>query len=462
MNNVYTYRHRLGRGMGALLAAMLLLAGCDWFEETPEIRPRVTLFEPQICTSSGGQAEPFSGDLFARVAAPQTPKPASGVVINEAVYGTCLMRLTNAAAEPPAGFVRSDYARRQAFNADGSRMIVVAEDGAWHLYDPRVPEYITQLPGFRGAAEPHWDPLNPNLISFLPEAGLQLQVHELNIQTQQAAVAGDLGQRILALWPTAVQMGTGAEGSPSADGRYWAFQISDSTAQGLGIVVWDKQSDTLVSSLAIDALPDHVSMSPGGRHVVVSWAFRTALYTPQLTYVRDLLDSSEHSDLAIGSDGEDYYVSIDYASEEGDIFMVNLNTGVRTALLSTYIARKSTTVHVSGKAYGAPGWVVVSTYDDSGDDPEWFYQRIWLMQMTADPVVYPLAFHQSRIAPGGGEDNYWAEPQATINRAGDRLIFNSNWNSSDVRDVDVYSIDIPLIESVAARRWDNDVSTASR
>lgn len=434
-----------------VLLAALVVSGCESESASPfRYLPTVSLFEPQICAASASRPTPVSGDVFARAAAPQTSKPRVGDSINEAAYGLCLMRLTDGKAQPPSGYVRSDYSRRQAFNADGSRMLVVAENGAWHLYDPRVPAYTRQLSGFSGAVEPHWDIDDPDLVSYLPDTGRSMTVNELNIQTEQGKLLGDLSERLRSVWPTAVRMSTGAEGSPSADGRYWAFQINDADSQGLAIVVWDKQTDTIISSLDIDEAPDHLSMSPSGRYVVVSWNDRTVAYSNQFLEPRLLLDSSEHSDLAIGIDGDDYYVSIDYASDGGDLFMVNLDTGVRTGLMSSYISRKATTVHVSGKAFDKPGWVVVSAYDRNEGDPEWFYQRIWLMEMKENPRAYPLAFHQSRIVPSSGADNYWAEPQASINRAGNTVIFNSNWNNSDVRDVDVYSVVIPPIDSMVA------------
>jgi len=443
-----------------VLLAALVISGCESESALgsasaypSRYSPTVSLFEPQLCAASASRPAPVSGEVFTRAAAPQASKPRVGVSINEAAYGLCLMRLTDGKAQPPSGYVRSDYSRRQAFNADGSSMLVVAENGTWHLYDPRVPAYTRQLSGFLGAVEPHWDIEYPNLISYLPDTGRSLTVNELNLQTEQGKTLGDLGERLRSVWPTVVRMSTGAEGSPSADGRYWAFQINDANLQGLAIVVWDKQTDTIISSLDVDEAPDHLSMSPSGRYVVVSWDDRTVAYSNQFLEPRLLLDSSEHSDLAIGSDGDDYYVSIDYASDGGDLFMVNLDTGVRTVLMSSYISRKATTVHVSGKAFDKPGWVVVSTYDRNEGDPEWFYQRIWLMEMKANPKAYPLAFHQSRMVPSSGEDNYWAEPQASINRAGNRVVFNSNWNNSDVRDVDVYSVVIPPIDTMVADQY---------
>ena len=46
-----------------------------------------------------------------------------------------MVRATDHAVEPPSGFARNDYSRRQAFNANNTRVLVYSLNGAWHLYD---------------------------------------------------------------------------------------------------------------------------------------------------------------------------------------------------------------------------------------------------------------------------------------------------------------------------------------
>ena len=439
---------RVYKGLGTAVSAVgILLSGCNFSASLSGSQASVTLFSPSVCAGGAVQSGSVGGFVFVQSQVPQAERPPQGTSINEAGYSLCLTRLTDAQSEPPAGFARTDYSRRQSFNADGSRMLVVAQDGAWHLYDPRVPVHVQQLTSLAGPAEPQWDPVNPDVLWYLPDAGKQLQLHELDVATSQLTLSWNFAQRLQSLWPSAAQMNTGAEGSPSADARYWAFQVSDVSGQGLGVFVWDRLNDVIVSSLSIDSLPDHLSMSPSGNHVVVSWRDQTLSYDRQLGNPRRLLDGSEHSDLAIGEDGHDYYVAIDYAYDDGDLFMTNLDTGVRTPLVPTYIDGHATTLHVSGKAYNKPGWVVVSTYDNSGEDPQWLYQRIWLVQLRADPVIYPLAYHQSRLNTVDSIDNYWAEPHASVNPDLTRVVFNSNWHSADVTGVDVYVLDVPSIDT---------------
>lgn len=62
--------------------------------------------------------------------------------------------------------------------------------------------------------------------------------------------------------------------------------------------------------------------------------------------------------------------------------------------------------------------------------------------------VQRIAHHHSRRyspqTPDGDQSVYWAEPHATVNRAGTKVIWGSNWrkNMDDVRSVDVYLCDI--------------------
>lgn len=80
--------------------------------------------------------------------------------------------------------------------------------------------------------------------------------------------------------------------------------------------------------------------------------------------------------------------------------------------------RSATALHVSGKAFARPGWVMA-------------------VQLKASPTVYTLAHH--RTASNG----YWTEPVASVNRDFTRVVFNSNWSSGSDTDVDAYVVEIP-------------------
>ena len=177
-------------------------------------------------------------------------------------------------------------------------------------------------------------------------------------------------------------------------------------------------------------------MSPSGNYCVVSSGGGTVAYARDLAgSPRPLLPTSEHSDIAIDANGDDVYVSIDFPGN-GEVFMINLRSGVRTALVPTYLGGGSfTALHVSGKGFRRPGWALVSTY--SGGGPQrWYHHKVFAVQLKADPVVYTLAHHRA-VVP-----EYFAEPHASVNRDFTKVLFNSNWGSGNV-DVDAYLIDLP-------------------
>ncbi|MCM5680340.1 hypothetical protein M8A51_12450 [Schlegelella sp. S2-27] len=373
---------------------------------------------------------------------PALARPGKGEALLDPVHGSCVVRVTAHDQEPPKGFARNDYSRRQAFNADDTRLLVVAQDGYWHLYDARTLKHLKVLSGPAGDAEPQWHPTDPALLYYLPTNGVGMRLHELNVKTGHSRVVADFGTRLRALWPRAQSAWTRSEGSPSADGRYWAFQVDDDRWQGLGLFTYDLIEDKILATYDFAAhgkvRADHLSMSPSGRHVVVSWNDGPTAFTRELTQPRVLQRVGEHSDIALTADGDDAYVAIDYKANDGALFMLNLRTGQRTDLFPTYVAGTATALHVSGKAYRRPGWVLVSTYADYGKaGQQWLHRRLFAVELKAKPRIVHLAHHHSRYA------KYWTEPHASANRDFTRLMFNSNWGTASETDVDAYMVLVP-------------------
>ena len=425
---------------------------------------RATSASQDICAPVLSRNLPLKkGQETAQV--PDRSIPATGVAAQEPVYNTCQVRVThngqNSASEKRH---RSDYSRRQAFNADSSKFLMYASDGYWHLYDAHTAKYEKVLNGPAGDAEPQWHPTNPNILYFVPNNGLGMTINELNVASDQRRVVGDLGARLKSFWPNAATAWTKSEGAPSKDGRYWCLMVDNTDWQGVGVVTWDMKEDRIIGHMNLDSRPDHVSMSPSGNYCVVSWAYNgmgTRAYTRDFTsphnpavssqpYVQ-LHTESEHSDLALNKQGEDVYVAVDYQSSTGDVFMVNLKSGKRTSLFPTYGAGTATALHISGKAYDNPGWVLVSTYaEHNASNPsasirntslqQWFHRKVFAVSLEANPQIRPLAHADSTARSEWAEDAYWAEPQATVNRDFTRVLFNTNLNSPQLKDIETYMI----------------------
>ena len=373
---------------------------------------------------------------------PNFSRPAKGVAFFDPGYGTCLIRATDHRAEPPQGFARNDYARRQPFNADNSAFFVYAFDGFWHLYDSNF-TWVKQLPDLAGDAEPQWHPSNPDLLYYLPNFGTGMKIFELNVQTNAIRTAADLAPALTARWPNAAIAWTRSEGAPSADLRYWALMVEDAQFNTLGFVVWDMQEQRVVSFFDASERPDYISMSPTGNYVLVAWLNRIVVFNRDFSNRRDLPARIEHADIALGANGNDIYVAIDYNASGGPLVMFDLVTGERTELEPTYIAGSVTSVHFSGKGYGRPGWVLVSTYARERGSQQWLHEKIFAMELKANPRIVQLAHHHSLLNGVNTNLDYFREPHAAVSRDWTRVLFSSNWGNVNEVDIDAYMVRIP-------------------
>jgi hypothetical protein len=119
--------------------------------------------------------------------------------------------------------------------------------------------------------------------------------------------------------------------------------------------------------------------------------------------------------------------------------MIDLETGARTSLVPTWIGGTVTSLHISGKAFNKPGWILISTYSHSGS-LKWAHERVIAVQMKASPRVVSLVHHRTYI------NGYWTQPHATMSRDFSRVLYNSNWGSTSSMDVDAYLVKLsPLM-----------------
>lgn len=403
--------------------------------------------EGGICASAySGGFTPVTGQAVAL--SPTTPRPAKGTSFIDPAFRTCVVRATNHAAEPPVGFARNDYSRRQAFNADGSRFIAYALDGAWHLYDAQTLAHLRILEGPAGDAEPQWHPTNPRRLYYVPLNG-GMQLLELDVESNQTTVATSFVGKLP--WANVTRVWTKSEGSPSADGRYWCFQAETDSFQIRGVFTYDLQTGTVLGTHPLSERPDHVSMSASGRWCVISGEeypntpnsnFNVVAWNRTFSQSRLLHGNSEHSDLALDANGNDAFVFVDYQSNSGDLVSVNLDSGARTTLFPTYIDGTATAYHVSGKNFAAPGWVLVSTYNNYGGPEKWLHRRIFAVELAASPRILNIAHHHSEYC-GNGDTPYFTEPHASVSRDFRRVLFSSNWGGAPCDNIDAYMVVLP-------------------
>ena len=126
---------RVASGVGTLLAAVSIwVVGCGGLSA-------------EAGAARGGGGSPVDGlypsgfrlKALAADAMPAVAEPATKSIglanpsFVDPVYGTRVYKVTDASDFAGASFVRHDYSRRQAFNADNTRFLGSTSDGYWLL-----------------------------------------------------------------------------------------------------------------------------------------------------------------------------------------------------------------------------------------------------------------------------------------------------------------------------------------
>jgi hypothetical protein len=387
-------------------------------------------------------------------------KPAVGVPFIDPVFKTKVTRISDAQALSKPG-VFPYYSKRQAWNCDESLLIVLSDDGGSLLFDGSSYKFVKPLDDV-GGEDVFWDRANPSLILFNP--GHELWAYD--VRTDEKYLVFDFAGYEFA--------NTCGEGNLSRDGAWYAV-VASTYNETTGEV---RREKLMVVALTLDGgeiggriaatldLPDSlgdfdwVSVSPSGEYIVVDYAdTETGRFHGVEVYDRSFNPlwqkplGAGHSDLGIDANGDEVLVMDVYDSESNqtDYVKYRLADGSATKLLTV---DWSFYQHFSLRAFGLPGWVLVSTFDGPGrlsDGPtDWlpFEDEVFFLKLDGSGEVKGVAHHHScrysEATPDADNSVYWAEPHASASANGDRVVFASNWREGldKVESVETYVADL--------------------
>lgn len=364
-------------------------------------------------------------------------KPALGKRYRDPAYRTRIRRVTSAEG---TRFDRNTYSRRQAENSRGSLFMTYHGEAEYRIYNRRTLK-LKRILDIHPDAEPQWHPTHRNVIRHIAGSNSSvgdLRLYQTNVRNGRTKVIADLTERIQRVWPDARYLADRAEGSPSADGTNYAWIVFDASERQLGIVSYDLKADNVLGAVPMRAghTVDWVSASVTGAYMAAGYDDGTYVYDADLTNLRRLTLTGEHSDLALNADGRDAYVYIDFSAgpDAGWLVSIDLDTLERARIFDVY-DDANTSVHISGKGYDRPGWVVVSTYNCK-EPGAWTCEKVMAVEMVDGGRVLNLA-HTYNCG-----DEYWTEPHAVVNRSFTRVYFNSDGGSCGT-DAEVYLLRVP-------------------
>jgi len=225
-------------------------------------------------------------------------------------------------------------------------------------------------------------------------------------------------------------------------------------------IVYDLQTDTMLATRDLRAWSvdereaDSVTMSPLGNYFLVfmdkfydygqlgtdAHPCGLMIYDRNLQNGRGLLRIVGHSDAAL--DAQEHEVLVYQDIDTDNISMLDLETGVITPLWPIDFSQTAIGLHISGRAFQRPGWVVVSTHDGNPASYTWMDDSVFAIQLKQGGSVVRLA-HTHSLVDENMEHDYWAEPQASANQDMTRILFTSNWGRSGTGEVEMYMLELP-------------------
>lgn len=382
-------------------------------------------------------------------------EPAARIPFRDAVFGSCVVRVTDRFSDispgDPSKGMMNEYSRVQSFNADGSRILVRGIEATWYLYDAQTLLPLSELPI---EVEPRWSPTDPNLIYYTNETRLMSYDIQSRAQVTVHEFASDLpGQRLSAVW-------TPYEGSPSADGRYWGLMAEDEDWLTTTYLIYDLQADKVIATRDIQSWPaeareiDAVTISPLGDYFLAYMdtyceacqlgtdadPCGLMVYDRELKNGRGVLRIIGHTDLALDAGGREVMIYQDIDTDH--ISLLDLGSGTITALFPIDFSHAPLGFHFSGGAYHLPGWAVVSTYAGARPSATWMDDQVFAIELKAGGRIVRLA-HTHSVYDENIEQDYWAEPHASVNRDLTRILFTSNWGRTGTEEVEMFMIQLP-------------------
>jgi hypothetical protein len=383
---------------------------------------------------------------------PELPEPEPRMPFRDPEFGTCIVRVTDRSKDilnpgDPSSGLKNEYARVQSFNADGSLVLIRSIEAFWYVYAVHSFVPLGEIPA---VDEPRWDAEDPNLLYYTD--GTTLMSYDLRAgRTEMIRDFADEfpGFDLAAVW-------TRYEGSPSYSTRFWGLLAVDLEWNPVAFLIYDMQTD----SCEIREIPpgysiDNVTISPLGNYFLASFdAFcehghlgRDAdpcgfmVYNRGLENGRGLLRIIGHYDALLDANGREVILYQDIDTDT--ISMLDLETGVVIPLVTIDFSHTALGFHFSGRASDVPGWGLVSTYNGGHpSDFTWMDDVLFAIELKQNGRIIRLA-HTHSVYDERIEQDYWAEPHATVNQNFTRILFTSNWGRSGTEEVDMYMIVLP-------------------
>jgi hypothetical protein len=358
--------------------------------------------------------------------------------------GLAITRITDARDDDPPGVkggVTNEYATVDPENADGTLLLLMATNCRWYLYDAQTLKHKRSV-RMPCQAEPRWHGRDPNLLFYVSDT----RFWQYSVREDRSEMLYDFRK----VNPDITAARTRSKGDGSADSRYWAFILQGERNAQLDWVTFDVERKAVIASYRTvhqrePEFANWITMSMSGKYVMAG-VHQRVVYDRDWSNPRVFPHRMGHGDLAMDNSGREVYVAQD--NQRDVIAMVYLDTLEEVSLMKLPYRCEGQPygwqgggLHISGNNLARPGWVLVSTYGGASKPCFWFERSLFMLELKPNGRHWHLTHTHSKTC--AGSKDYWSEAFATINKAGTRVYWGSNWEETCKNFSDVYRLALP-------------------
>lgn len=343
-----------------------------------------------------------------------TPRPKYLKPIVDPLFKTHIIRISDAdALKSKRKVIRHNYSKRQAFNADGTLVML----GNKYLLDGKTFKLVGTYSA--PSSECFWSNKKPRLMyAFDPR---KKQLITIDVKKNKHKVLYKFKgyeQVFMGRW----------EGNMSIDDKYVAFM--GKKGKDLYIITFNIKARKIVTVKKFPGMwekekspnIDWVSFSQSGKYVLINWDNRGSsrlcgieVYDKKMKFLRQLTECGEHGDIGYDTGGNEVFVQVTCGARskyKGEIISLRLKDGKVTRIIDSSLGGFGG--HISCRNTKRPGWAYVSTAAPLFE--------VFAVKLDGSQTVQRFTHTHSSTKV------YSAEAQAVPNRYGDKVIFASHWD----------------------------------
>jgi hypothetical protein len=383
---------------------------------------------------------------------PGLSKPDYLKAFRDPVFGSAVERVTNAKSWGYS-FVVNEYSKADPWNSDGSRMLLLTSKSEWMILDGRTYERLGFVKAENGenlvgAIEPRWHPADPDAFYYFDDNSFM----KYSLRKGKGTA--------LHTFKEYVAVSATGEGNLSIDGSKIAI-AGHSGPEGTprDVFVYYINEDRVGPKKDVSKAPagiDWASVTPNGDYVMILWGEPGGgpcqggeLFDLDWNRVGRVTKGCHHGDFALDTRGRQVFVMS--AANDPDFSDAAYIVGYSIPECKAKPLLKVDWyfgLHISGRCWKRPGWVVVSTFhewNEEGGGPEhgdpegdWdpFENEIFALALDGSGTVERIAHDHVE------KRKYFEEPHAVTNRDLTRIAFSSNWGQDIGKEkADVYVLE---------------------